>query len=160
MAKPDAMAVAEAVFAAMVAGDRVFHALGMRKVAVAPGHAVLEMTVREDMLNSHELCHGGLIFTLADTAFAIAANATNQTTLLAGAGFDLVAPARLGETLRAEARERWQGKRSGIYDVTVTGDGGRLVALFRGRAQRVAGKPAPDLPGPQDGEVRAYTKGH
>lgn len=152
MAKPDAMAVAEAVFAAMAAGDRVFGALGMRKLAVAPGHAVLEMTVREDMLNSHELCHGGLIFTLADTAFAVAANATNQATVLAGASIELVAPVRRGETLRAEAGERWQGGRSGLYDVTVTSDGGRLVALFRGRAQRVAGNPAPDFPGPQDGE--------
>ena len=61
------------------------------------------------------------------------------------------APARRGENLRAEASERWEGKRSGIYDVAVTGDGGRLVALFRGRAQRVAGNPVPDLPGPQDG---------
>jgi acyl-CoA thioesterase len=142
----DPQAIAEAVYETMEPNDRVFVGLDMRKIAIAPGHAVLEMAVREDMLNGHDICHGSMIFALADTAFALAANSHNYNAVLASAGLDLIAAARLGETLRAEANELWRSKRSALYDTRVTGDDGRLIAVCRGRAHRVAGQPAPQLP--------------
>ena len=99
------------------------------------------MAVRDDMINGHDLCHGGLIFTLADSAFAFACNAGNQVTLAAGAEIHFMSPAKKGETLVAVARERASAGRSGIYDVEVSEHAsGRLVALFRGRARRMDGK--------------------
>jgi acyl-CoA thioesterase len=142
----DPQAIAEAVYETMEPNDRVYVGLGMRKVAIAPGQAVLEMEVREDMLNGHDICHGSMVFALADTAFALAANSHNYNAVLASAGIDLMASAHLGETLRAEASELWRRKRTALYDITVTGQDSRLIAVCRGRAHRVAGQPAPQLP--------------
>ncbi len=142
----DPQAIAEAVYETMEPNDRVFVGLDMRKVSIAPGCAVLEMNVREDMLNGHDICHGSMVFALADTAFALAANSHNYNAVLASAGIDLIDSAKLGETLRAEANELWRRKRTALYDITVTGKDGRLIAVCRGRAHRVAGQPAPQLP--------------
>ena len=136
--QPEAASVPAAeVAAAMQRSDRVFHALGMELVSVAPGRACLEMAVREDMLNGHDICHGGMVFTLADTAFAYAANAHNRTTLAAAADISFIAAAEAGETLRALAEERSLSRRTGVYDVTVTGRDGRLIALARCHAHRL-----------------------
>jgi len=142
----DETALARAVCAAMEARDRVFIAYGMRAVAVSAGRVTLEMTVRDDMLNGHDICHGGVVFAFADTAMAIASNAQNQTAVAAAAGIDFIDSARPGETLRAEAVERSARRRTAIYDVTVSGADGRVVALFRGRTQRIGGKAVADLP--------------
>jgi acyl-CoA thioesterase len=107
---------------------------------IRPGHATMRMTVRDDMINGHDICHGGLIFTLADSAFAFACNARNQVTVAAGAEIHFISPARKGETLVAVARERANAGRSGVFDVEVSDSAsGRLIALFRGRSRRIEG---------------------
>jgi acyl-CoA thioesterase len=133
-------ALAERVGRAMLAQDNASRALGMALEEIAPGRARLRMTVRDDMINGHAICHGGLIFAFADSAFAFACNARNHVTVAAGAEIHFISPASQGETLIAAAQERASAGRSGIYDVEVTeAETGRLVALFRGRAHRVQG---------------------
>jgi len=133
--------LAEAVGRSMLADDAASRALGMVLEEIAPGRARMRMAVREDMLNGHDLCHGGLIFTLADSAFAFACNARNHVTVAGAAEIHFVSPARKGEMLLAEARERAQAGRTGVYDVEVTeAASGRLVALFRARAHRTEGR--------------------
>lgn len=139
--------LAEAVGREMLAQDAASRGLGMVLEEVAPGRASMRMTVRADMVNGHELCHGGLIFTLADSALAYASNARNRVTVAAAAEIQFVSPARKGETLIAAARERAATGRTGIYDVEVTEQGsGRLVALFRGRTHRVEGAVLDETP--------------
>lgn len=134
-----AQQLAEQVAEAMWPRDNTPQLLGMQRLAVGHGFARIAMPVREDMTNGHRTCHGGIIFALADTAFAYACNSTNQTTVAAAASIDFLSPARIGETLVAEAREQWQAGRSGVYDVDVRTADGRAVALFRGRAHRLNG---------------------
>jgi acyl-CoA thioesterase len=122
---------------AMMAADEASRALGIELVAAGAGHATTRMTVRPDMVNGHAIAHGGLVFTLADTAFACACNSHGPVTVAAGAEIVFVAPARLGDVLTAEAIERTVFGRSGIYDVTVRRDT-EVVAEFRGRSHRLA----------------------
>ncbi|MDM7456221.1 MAG: hydroxyphenylacetyl-CoA thioesterase PaaI [Tepidimonas sp.] len=136
----DPQALAEAVGAAMWSRDHATQALGMRLDAIAPGRAVLSMPVRRDMVNGHAICHGGLIFTLADSAFAYACNSYNHNTVASACHIDFLAPAREGEVLEAEAIERSLTGRTGVYDVTVRVRGGRTVALFRGKSHRLGGE--------------------
>jgi acyl-CoA thioesterase len=132
--------LAAAVGRAMLAQDNASRALGMVLEEVGPGQARMRMMVRGDMINGHDLCHGGLIFALADSSLAFACNARNRITVVAAAEIQFISPARMGETLLAVARERASAGRSGIYDVEVTDAAtGRLVALLRGRAQRIDG---------------------
>jgi len=120
--------------------DNASRSLGMVLDEVRPGHAKMRMIVRDDMINGHDICHGGLIFTLADSAFAFACNARNQVTVAAGAEIHFISPAKKGETLVAVARERASAGRSAIYDIEVTDSAsGRLIALFRGRSHRIEG---------------------
>ena len=135
----DAAALARAVADRMFANDRASRGLGMAIAAVRPGQAELTMTVRGDMVNGHAICHGGFVFTLADSAFAFACNSHNHATVAAGATVDFLAPAREGDELIAEAGEVWRSRRTGIYEVTVTTGQGVKVALFRGRAHQVDG---------------------
>jgi acyl-CoA thioesterase len=131
----------EEVGAHMFAADRASQGLGMRIVALGAGSARLEMTVRDDMLNGHAVCHGGFIFTLADTAFAYACNSRNRATLAAAAEIAFLSPGHPGDVLVAIARERAAAGRTGIYDVDVTErTSGRQVALFRGRSQQIHGE--------------------
>jgi acyl-CoA thioesterase len=149
----DAQRIAEATRDAMWANDRASKALGMRIVAVGAGTATLAMTVREDMLNGHDLCHGGLIATLADSAFAFACNAYNEVTVASGFDIHLIAGARLGDVLTAEAREVSKSGRTGVYDITVTNQRGDTVAAFRGRSYTMKGKPLIEgLPMGKDGK--------
>jgi len=136
----DPQALAEAVTAAMWSRDRTPRALGMRIESVGPGRATVRMTVRGDMVNGHHICHGGLIFTLADTAFAYACNAYNRNTVASGCNIDFVATGREGDTLLAEAAERTLSGRTGVYDVTVRDSAGNTVALFRGKSYRISGE--------------------
>ncbi len=135
---PSALAAATA--GAMWARDRTAQALGMSIVHIDAGCATLAMPVRSDMVNGHHICHGGMIFTLADTAFAYACNSYNQNTVASAAQIDFIAPAREVETLQAEAIERSAGGRTGVYDVSVRTSEGRLIALFRGKSARIAGE--------------------
>jgi acyl-CoA thioesterase len=142
----DPQALAEAVAAAMWSRDHATRALGMRLEAIAPGRAVLSMPVRRDMVNGHALCHGGLIFTLADSAFAYACNSHNHNTVASACHIDFLAPVREGDVLEAEAEERSLTGRTGVYDITVRVRGGKTVALFRGKSYRIGGEVIAGLP--------------
>jgi len=120
--------------------DCASQSLGMRITRIAAGEAELTMQVRPDMTNGHHICHGGIVFALADSAFAFACNSYGDNTLAAAASIDFLAPAREGDTLTATARELWRGGRSGLYEIVVANQRGESVALFRGRSQRVAGR--------------------
>jgi acyl-CoA thioesterase len=133
--------IAERVRDRMLADDRAARMMGVRIVAVAPGRAVAEMTVREDMLNGHDLCQGGFVAMLADTAFAFACNAYNELTVASGFSVDLIAPGRGGDTLTASCEELSKAGRTGVYDVTVRNQRGERIAVFRGRSYTARGKP-------------------
>jgi acyl-CoA thioesterase len=140
---PDAAAqtLAEQVRDAMWAGDHATKMLGMRITSVGPGRATLQMTVRQDMLNGHAICHGGLITTLADSSFAFACNSYNELTVASGFTVDLLAPGRLGDVLTASCTEVSKAGRTGVYDVTVTNQHGERIAVFRGRSHTARGRP-------------------
>lgn len=129
-----------AVADAMYANDDASRALGIVITEVDDGSATATMQVTEAMCNGHDVCHGGLIFSLADTAMAFASNATNEETLAAGAAIDFVNPGRRGALLEARATRTHQRGRSSIFDVEVVDDGGVTIALFRGRT-RGTGRP-------------------
>jgi acyl-CoA thioesterase len=134
--------IAELVRDGMFASDRASQALGMQVLEVTPGGAVLAMAVRADMLNGHDLCHGGLIATLADSAFAFGCNSYNELTVASGFSIDIVAPARQGDLLTARCVEVSRIGRTGVYDVEVQNQRGERVAVFRGRSYTIKGKPA------------------
>jgi acyl-CoA thioesterase len=134
-----AQAIAERAARAMFDQDLASQKLGMRIAEVRPGYARLVMTVREDMVNGHEICHGGLIFTLADSTFAFACNTYDAVTVAAAASIEFLLPARLGDELTATAEERSRSKRTGVYDVIVRNQKGESVALFRGRSHEIGG---------------------
>lgn len=123
---------------AMWSADAASKALGMVLEHVAPGEARLSMQVRPDMVNGHDLCHGGLIAALADSAFAVACNTYGVVTVASAFEVDLLEPVRLGDTLTAHAREVVRRGRSGLYDVTVR-RGDTVVAEFRGRSRSLGG---------------------
>jgi len=137
-------ALARACADAMWADDKASQGLGMEIVEVGPGRAVLAMTVRPDMVNGHGLCHGGLIFSLADSAFAFACNSHNQSTVASHCAVSYLKPGRLGERLTATAQERWREGRSGITDVTVTNPAGEVIAEFRGNSRTIRGTLIPE----------------
>jgi acyl-CoA thioesterase len=135
----DAQLLASAVGQAMWPRDNATQALGMTLSAIGPGTATMLMPVRRDMLNGHGICHGGLIFTLADSAFAYACNSYNLNAVASGCQIDFLAPAREGELLEAQATERAAAGRTGVYDIAVRVQGGRQIALFRGKSHRIGG---------------------
>lgn len=135
----DAQALAERVAAGMFAKDRATQKLGMKIEAMRPGYARLSMRVAEDMVNGHRTCHGGFIFSLADSAFAFACNTGNEVTVAAGASIEFLQPGYAGDTLVAEAEERFRRKRSGVYDITVRNQEGTVIALFRGKSHQIGG---------------------
>lgn len=139
-APTDPQALAEAVAQAMWSRDNATQALGMRIEAIGPGAATLSMPVRADMVNGHRICHGGFMFTLADSAFAYACNSDNLNTVASACHIDFLAPAREGDVLEAEAVERSASGRTGVYDITVRVRGGKTVALFRGKSYRIQGE--------------------
>ncbi|MBP2232142.1 acyl-CoA thioesterase [Azospirillum agricola] len=138
-ASTEAQAVAEAVGRGMYERDHCARAHGIELLAIAPGYARMTMIVRKDMVNGHDIGHGGMTFTLADTAFAYACNAANEATVAAGCSITFPAPAKLGDQLTAECREVHRRGRSGVYDVTVTNQDGAVVGLFRGQSARIKG---------------------
>lgn len=133
------LTLAQRVLTAMLARDRATPMLGIVVLSAAEGTCCLEMRVREDMLNGYETCHGGILFSLADSAFAIACNSRNLCTVAAGAQIDFLRPARVGDVLCATAVEVSAGKRLGLYDVTIVNQRQQTIALFRGKSCRVDG---------------------
>jgi acyl-CoA thioesterase len=137
----NAQAIAEAVRDAMLEDDQATRWIGIRITAIGPGTATAEMTVAAHMLNGHAIAHGGLITTLADSAFAFACNAYNELTVASGFDVNLMASARLGDVLTAQAQELHKSGRTGVYDIAVVNQHGERIAAFRGRSYSVKGKP-------------------
>ena len=135
---PDARARATAQ--SMYARDHATRHLGIEIREVRAGYARMAMTVRAEMLNGHHVCHGGFIFTLADSAFAFACNSHNLNTVASGATIDFLAPGREGDVLTAQAQEQSLAGRTGVYDVVVTNQRDEKIVLFRGRSYRIKGE--------------------
>ncbi|MEL7205570.1 MAG: hydroxyphenylacetyl-CoA thioesterase PaaI [Pseudomonadota bacterium] len=125
--------------AAMWSNDRASVWLGMELQDVDEGAALMSLTVQEHHTNGHGICHGGVTFALADSAFAFACNSRNQSTVAQHNSITYTAPARLGDLLTAKAREVCLIGRSGIYDVTVTKQDGTTIAEFRGHSRAIHG---------------------
>lgn len=137
--KDDPQKLAELAAHAMYAQDMASQGLGMTISSVAPGQASMTMTVRAHMLNGHKTCHGGFLFSLADSAFAFACNSRNQVTVASGCSIDFLAPAFEGDVLTATATEYSLAGRTGVYDVHVANQDGKRIAVFRGRSYRIKG---------------------
>jgi len=135
-----AQQLADAAAAAMHARDRASHALGLKLLAVGPGSASMQMAVREDMANIHDTCHGGLIFTLADSTFAYACNSHNKNAVAVTCVIEYMRPACVGDLLTATGQEQGLEGRNGVYDIRVENQKGELVALFRGKSTQVKGE--------------------
>jgi acyl-CoA thioesterase len=138
---PDELARATA--AVMYENDACSRALGLELLEVRAGYARLCMNVRADFLNGHQICHGGLIFTLADSTFAFACNSYNINTVASGCSIEFLRPVSGGDLLTAEAVEQTQSGRTGIYDIRVTNRAGETVAMFRGKSAQIKGNLIP-----------------
>jgi acyl-CoA thioesterase len=137
IAHADPQAQAEAIGRELYGRDAASQALGITLEEIRPGYARMRMTVRADMVNGHDVAHGGLIFALADSTFAFACNSHNHVAVAQGATIEFLAPGRLGDVLTAEGRERHAAGRTGVYDIAVTSQDGRTIALFRGKSFRL-----------------------
>ena len=136
----DAGAIARACAERMWADDSASRGLGMQLISVEPGRSVLGMTVTDKMVNGHNICHGGYIFTLADSTFAFACNTYDQRCVAQHCAVTFVNPGKLGDRLTARGVEKQRAGRSGIYDITVTRDDGTVIAEFRGHSRTIEGK--------------------
>ncbi|MBT7953130.1 MAG: hydroxyphenylacetyl-CoA thioesterase PaaI [Gammaproteobacteria bacterium] len=132
--------LAQACAASMYKRDFAVQKAGITLDIVKPGYACLEMEVREDMVNGHNVCHGGYLFLLADTAFAYACNSYNKVTYAQSCDIDFIEAAKSGEKLIAVAEECKRGRRTGVYDATISRVDGEILAYFRGRSYQVKGE--------------------
>lgn len=139
MTNHEALNLANQCAQAMFSRDAASQGMGMRLLSVAPGCARLGMSVRADMIQGHGTCHGGYLFALADSAFALACNSYNDATVALGCSIDYIAPAQLGDTLSADCREQSRSGRTGNYDVRIENQLGQLIALFHGKSYKVRG---------------------
>ncbi len=146
MHNTDPQTLAQATAQYMYAQDNATQGLGITLVEIHPGHARMQMTVRSDMLNGHGMCHGGFIFTLADSGFAFACNSYNVQTVAAGCSIEFLAPAFEGEVLTASAVEQSKSGKTGIYDVVVSNGEGKKIALMRGKSHQLKGEVIPTQP--------------
>jgi acyl-CoA thioesterase len=133
--------VAESMFAVDTATKDT---MGMEILACEPGRAVLRMRVQPLHLNGHQICHGGFIFTLADSTFAFACNSYNKAAVAAGCSIEFLKPAQLGDVLTSEGLEQTLSGRHGIYDIRVTNQHGDTVAMFRGKSAQIQGTVIPE----------------
>ena len=133
--------VGEAMYAVDTASKDT---MGMELLGCEPGRAVMRMTVRALHLNGHQICHGGFIFTLADSTFAFACNSHNRNTVAAGCSIEFLKPAHLGDVLSCEGVEQVLSGRHGIYDIKVSNQRGQVVALFRGKSAQIQGTVVPE----------------
>ena len=131
-----AVQVGQTLFANDVASTET---MGMELLSVEPGRAQMRMVVRPRHLNGHQICHGGFIFTLADSTFAFACNSHNRNTVAAGCSIEFLKPAHAGDLLTCEGVEQMLQGRHGIYDMTVTNQKGEVVAMFRGKSAQIPG---------------------
>jgi acyl-CoA thioesterase len=138
---PDELARATAQ--TMYEADGCSRALGMELLEVRAGYARLRMSVRPEFLNGHQICHGGLIFTLADSTFAFACNSYNINTVASGCSIEFLRPVQPEDQLTAEAVEQVMSGRNGIYDIRVTNRAGETVAMFRGKSAQIRGNVIP-----------------
>jgi acyl-CoA thioesterase len=143
MSEPSKEEIARLCAKALWAEDKATQSLGMELLSVSPGRATMAMTVTEQMTNGHGTCHGGFIFTLADSAFAFACNSHGPRSVAQQCSVAYIAPGRLGMRLIADAIERQRGERSGITDVTVRDEAGNSIAEFRGHSRTVPGSLLP-----------------
>ncbi len=132
--------LAEAVGREMYRLDRTSQFLRITLDEIGPGHARMTLRVTEEMLNGHGMCHGGFIFTLADSAFAYSCNSHNHNAVASGCAIEYLAPAHVGDVLTAEATEHVLAGRSGIYDIDVHNQDGKHIAVFRGKSHRITGE--------------------
>lgn len=141
----DAVELARRVGETMFAGDVASReTMGMELLACEPGRAVMRMVVQERHLNGHRICHGGFIFTLADSTFAFACNSGNQATVAAGCSIEFLRPGQLGDVLTCEGLEQLRQGRQGIYDMRVSNQRGEVVAMFRGKSAQIPGTVLPE----------------
>lgn len=146
MSKPDPQEIASAAARVMYATDHAARTLGIHVVDIAPGRSVLRMTIRATMINGLNIGHGGMSFTLADTALAYASNSYNQRAVATVTQISFLKPAFLGDVLTATAEEVAVSGRTGVYDVHVRNQKGEVTAAFRGQTQTIKGKLVEDLP--------------
>lgn len=132
--------IAEKSSAALDSNDTASHALGLVVTQIAPGFATVTMPITPDKLNGHGICHGGLIFALADTAFAHACNSYNQRVVAQSCSIIFLAPGKTDTMLIATAREIHRARRSGIYDIEVSSEAGEIIAQFRGQSRTIKGQ--------------------
>ena len=137
--------LAKACADAMWAEDQASRGLGMELLSVGPGRAELAMTVTDRMVNGHKICHGGFIFTLADSTFAFACNTYNQRTVAQHCAVTFLTAGKLGDRLTARGVEVSRRGRSGIYDITVARQDGTVIAEFRGHSRTIEGEMVPNL---------------
>lgn len=145
IAANDRQRLAELAGQAMYQRDIAAGAAGIELLSIGPGTARMQMRIRAEMVNGHAIAHGAYIFMLADTCFAYACNASNAVSVAQTASITYVSPGRAGERLTAEASEAALAGRTGVYDVRVNGEDGRIVAVFRGVSQRLKGEVVPGL---------------
>ena len=136
--------LAETCAQKMWAGDFAAQHLGVKLLKIAPGRAEMTMSIDDRMINGHKICHGGYIFTLADTAFAYACNSRNSFCVAQHCTISFIKPARLDDCLTAIAIERQREGRSGIYDITITNQNGDTIAEFRGSSRTIKGEFVPE----------------
>ena len=132
--------VADRAAEAMMKGDSAARMLGITLDSVSPGRACMSMVVRDDMLNGHGICHGGIIFALADTAFAYACNSRNERTVALSCVINFTTSGAPGDALSAVAQETSLGNRTGVYDVEIKNQSGKVVAFFRGTSYKTSQK--------------------
>lgn len=142
----DAQRLAEAAAQALMARDHASVSLGIALLEVRPGYARMQMTVRQDMVNIHGTTHGGMVFTLADSAFGYACNTHNKVAVASGCSIEFLRPAHLGDVLTATAVEQVVVGRNGVYDVRIDNHKGELVALFRGKSAQIKGTVTDNVP--------------
>jgi acyl-CoA thioesterase len=135
----DADALARRIAETLLSREGTGPAWGVEIEDAREGYARIRMKLRDDMLNGHRIAHGGMIFALADTAFAYACNSRNESTVAQNASISFLAPANAGEVLVAEAREASRSGRSGVYQVSVRGADGRVIAEFTGLSRTIGG---------------------
>ena len=141
--KTEQAELVKACIDAMYPNDAASQMLGITVKANQPGHATAYMSVRADMCNGHAICHGGILFTLADTAFAYASNNTNKNTVASGCTIEFIAPALQGDELTAIATERSRSGRTSVYDTEIFNQRDELIALFRGKGYQIRGSVIP-----------------
>jgi len=141
----DALALAHKVGQTMFAADTASKdTMGMTLLSCEPGRATMRMAVQPLHLNGHQICHGGFIFTLADSTFAFACNSHNKNAVAAGCSIEFLKPGQLGDVLTCEGIEQTLQGRHGIYDMRVTNQRGEVIAMFRGKSAQIQGSVIPE----------------